>query len=64
MTRLNILQQRPCCAENGLQEVCIEAIGKDFQGIYCDSKTRGKRVQSNLGVRALGRHLDGGVWDK
>jgi hypothetical protein len=64
MTHLNILQQGPCCVGNGHQEGCIEAIGKNFQGIYRDSKTRGKRVQSNLGVSALGRHLDCGVWDK
>jgi hypothetical protein len=64
MTHLNILQQGPCCVGNSPQEVCIEAIGKDFQCIHRDSKTRGKRIQSNLSVSALGRHLDGGVSDK
>jgi hypothetical protein len=59
MAYLNILQQGPCCIGNGFQEVYIEAIGKDFQGIYRNRKTRDKHIQANSSVSVLGGHLDG-----
>jgi hypothetical protein len=58
MIHLNILQQRLRRLRNGLQESCLEAMGKKFQGIYCNCKTCDKCFQSNLSVSVLGRHLD------
>jgi hypothetical protein len=59
MIYLNISQQRLCCVSNGLQEICLKAIGKNFQGIYRNTDTHDKRIQSLLSVSVLGGHLDG-----